>query len=76
MAATELAKDDDDADRRASEGAGARRLYVGAAVGIAVGLAIAGSLDQTAGGVVVLASWLTAIAALHKLGRAGSDRRS
>jgi hypothetical protein len=55
-----------------------------AAVGITLGLAIAGSLDRTPahagdpapsvpfGGAVVLAGWVVGIAALHRLGRAGS----
>lgn len=55
-----------------------------AAVGITVGLAISGSLDRTPahagdpapsvpfGGAVVLAGWVVGIAALHRLGRAGS----
>ncbi len=59
-----------------------------AAVGIALGLAIAGSLDKTParagdpapavpfGGAVVLAGWVVGIGALHRLGRAGSIDRS
>ena len=59
-----------------------------AAVGITLGLAIAGSLDRTParagdpaptvpfGGAVVLAGWVVGIAALHRLGRAGSMDRS
>lgn len=59
-----------------------------AAVGITVGLGIAGSLDRTParagdpvpsvpfGGAVVLAGWVVGIAALHRLGRAGSMDRS
>jgi hypothetical protein len=59
-----------------------------AAVGITLGLAISGSLDRTParagdpapsvpfGGAVVLAGWVVGIAALHRLGRAGSMDRS
>jgi hypothetical protein len=59
-----------------------------AAVGIVAGLAISGSLDRTParagdpapavpfGGAVVLAGWVVGIAALHRLGRAGSMDRS
>jgi hypothetical protein len=59
-----------------------------AAVAITLGLAIAGSLDRTPahagdpapsvpfGGAVVLAGWVVGIAALHRLGRAGSMDRS
>ena len=46
-----------------------------AAVGVAGGLAIAGSIERTAGGAIVLAAWVLGIAALHRLGRAGSVRR-
>jgi hypothetical protein len=53
---------------------GAKRLFVVAVVAIAGGLAVAGSLDPTTGGVVVVAGWALAIAALHRLGRAGSSR--
>lgn len=48
---------------------------VGAALGIALGLAIAGSADKSVGGAIVLASWLVGVAALHRLGRAGSQPR-
>ena len=40
---------------------------------IAGGLAIAGTLDRTTGGVLLLAGWLGSVAALHKLGRSGTD---
>lgn len=46
-----------------------------AAIGVAGGLAIAGSVERTAGGAIVLAAWVLGIAALHRLGRAGSVRR-
>lgn len=45
-----------------------------AAVGVAGGLAIAGSVERTAGGAIVLAAWVLGIASLHRLGRAGSVR--
>jgi hypothetical protein len=45
------------------------------AVGVAAGLAIAGSVERTAGGAVVLAAWVLGIGALHRLGRAGSVKR-
>ncbi len=47
-----------------------------AAVGVAGGLAIAGSVDQKAGGAIVLAAWVLGIASLHRLGRAGSASRA
>lgn len=53
----------------------AKRLFVIAAVGIAGGLAISGSVDRTTGGVLLLAGWIAGIAALHRLGRTGSERR-
>jgi hypothetical protein len=55
--------------------ASAKRLFVMAAVGIACGLAVAGTFDRSAGGVILLAAWLVAVVALHRLGRAGSERR-
>lgn len=45
------------------------------AVGVAAGLAIAGSVERTAGGAIVLGAWVLGIAALHRLGRAGSVQR-
>jgi hypothetical protein len=53
----------------------AKRLFVVAAVAIAGGLAVAGSIDTKTGGVLVVAGWILAVAALHRLGRAGSSRR-
>jgi hypothetical protein len=53
----------------------ARRLLVVACAVVAGGLAVAGTADPTAGGVVVLVGWLTGVAALHRLGRAGSEPR-
>jgi len=52
----------------------ARRMLVGAATAIAAGLAIAGSVERTVGGVVVAVGWVLAVGALHRLGRAGSRR--
>lgn len=53
-----------------------------AAVGVVCGLAIAGSVERTtgvgsgSGGAIVLGAWVLGIAAMHRLGRAGSvDRR-
>lgn len=53
----------------------AKRLFVIATAAIAGGLAVAGSIDRTTGGVLLLAGWIGGIAALHRLGRAGSERR-
>lgn len=47
-----------------------------AAVGVAGGLAIAGSVEQRSGGAIVLAAWVLGIASLHRLGRAGSMNRA
>lgn len=54
----------------------AKTLFAVAAVAVTVGLAIAGSVDRTAGGAVLLAGWGLAIAALHRLGRTGSAPRA
>lgn len=43
-----------------------------AAVGVVGGLAIAGSVERTAGGAIVLGAWVVGILSLHRLGRAGS----
>ena len=43
-----------------------------AAAGLTGGLAIAGSVERTAGGAIVLGAWVVGIVALHRLGRAGS----
>ena len=47
------------------------RLVVAAAVTVAIGLSIAGSVSQTAGGVVLVAGWLLFVVALHRYGRVG-----
>ena len=52
-----------------------KKLLVGAGAGMALGLAVSGSLDKLTGGVIVVVSWLVAIASLHRLGRAGSVKR-
>jgi hypothetical protein len=43
-----------------------------AAAGSAVGVAIAGSASPTIGGVLVVASWLSFLYALHAFGRSGA----
>ena len=50
----------------------AKRPMVLAAVGVTAGLAVAGSIERTTGGAVVLGAWVIGIVALHRLGRAGS----
>ena len=51
----------------------AKRLFVGSLLGLAVGLGVAGSLDQTIGGLIVVAAFGLAVVSLHRLGRAGSS---
>lgn len=51
----------------------AKKQLVFACAIIAGGLAIAGSIDRTTGGVLVLVGWLAGVASLHKLGRSGTD---
>jgi hypothetical protein len=53
----------------------AKKPLLIAAVGVAGGLAIAGSVERTAGGAIVLGAWVVGIFALHRLGRAGSVSR-
>ena len=50
-----------------------RHLFWACAV-IALGIAVAGSVDRSTGGVLLLAGWLMGVGTLHRLGRAGSDR--
>jgi hypothetical protein len=64
---------DDDATNAAFERA--KRPLLLAAVGVALGLAIAGSVETTAGGALVLGAWALGTASLHRLGRAGSVAR-
>ncbi len=52
----------------------AKRHLLLACGAIGGGLAIAGTLDRTTGGVLVLIGWLASIVSLHPLGRTGSDR--
>lgn len=47
------------------------QLVLGAGI-VAVGLAVAGTVDRSIGGVVLLAGWLVAMMGLHRLGRAGA----
>jgi hypothetical protein len=49
----------------------ARLAIAFAATGSAVGVAVAGSLSPTMGGVVLVASWLGFLYALHAFGRSG-----
>ena len=53
-----------------------KRLYLGAAALIVVGLGVAGSFDRATGGVLLLAGWIAGVMGLHRMGRAGSVRRS
>lgn len=53
----------------------ATRHLVFACAATVVGLGVAGSIDATTGGVVLLIGWLAAVASLHRLGRAGAARR-
>jgi hypothetical protein len=50
----------------------ARLLLALAAAGSAVGVAVAGSASPTTGGVLIVASWLAFLYALHAFGRSGS----
>jgi hypothetical protein len=52
-----------------------KRLFVGATALIAVGLAVAGTYDRAAGGVLLLAGWVAGVMGLHRMGRAGSAPR-
>jgi len=48
----------------------ARRMLVRGAAVVAGGLAIAGTANQTFGGVIVVVGWLILVWGIHKYGRA------
>lgn len=50
----------------------AKLRFVAACAAIAGGLLIAGTLDRTTGGVILVIGWIAGVATLHRLGRAGS----
>ena len=50
----------------------AKLRFVLSCAAIVGGLGIAGTLDRTTGGVLVVIGWIFGVATLHKLGRAGS----
>lgn len=52
-----------------------KRLYVGAAAAIMLGLAVSASVDRSAGGVILLVGWIAGVLGLHRMGRAGSTPR-
>lgn len=52
-----------------------KRHYLVAVVLVTLGLAVAGSVDRTTGGVLLLLGWSAGIMGLHRLGRAGSNPR-
>jgi hypothetical protein len=52
----------------------ARNALVAAAGTSVLGLAIAGTVSRTAGGVLLVAGWLAFVYALHSFGRSGSPR--
>ncbi|MDB4996845.1 MAG: hypothetical protein JWM74_4277 [Myxococcaceae bacterium] len=50
----------------------ARRLLVVGSVVTTLGIAIAGTVERTAGGIVVVVGWALVIYGIHAFGRAGS----
>jgi hypothetical protein len=50
----------------------ARSALVVAAVTSVLGIAVAGTVSKTAGGVLLVIGWLAFVYALHSFGRAGS----
>lgn len=49
----------------------ARRLLAAGGVTIAAGLALAGTMSRSGGGIVLVAGWLVMIAGIHLFGRSG-----
>lgn len=60
----------EDATKELAFGRAKLHLLFGAAA-IALGLAVSGSFDRTAGGAIVLGGWVVEVVALHRLGRTG-----
>jgi hypothetical protein len=58
----------------ASQEARSKRLLLVACGLVAAGLAVAGTVDPTTGGVILVVGWLAGVGALHRLGRAGSRK--
>jgi hypothetical protein len=50
----------------------ARRLLAIGSVLTAVGIAISGSYERTAGGIIVVVGWALVVYGIHSFGRAGS----
>jgi len=51
----------------------ARQTLAFAAIAIALGLGVSGTVSRIAGGVMLLVGWLAMIVGLHRYGRAGSE---
>jgi hypothetical protein len=51
----------------------ARSSLILAGATSALGVAVAGTLSRTVGGVLLVAGWLVFVYALHSFGRAGSE---
>jgi hypothetical protein len=60
----------DAAAKKTRDESDARRMLVRGAAVVAGGLAIAGTANQTFGGVVVVLGWLLLVWGIHKYGRA------
>jgi hypothetical protein len=52
----------------------ARWLLLGGAVAVVAGIAIAGTVSRTWGGVVLVTGWLVLTGGIHAFGRSGEDR--
>jgi hypothetical protein len=52
----------------------ARAILTSAIVIALSGIALAGTMSRTFGGVLVVAGWLALVYSLHAFGRAGSER--
>ncbi len=50
----------------------AKLRFVLACAAIAGGLAIAGTLERTTGGVILVICWISSVATLDRLGRSGT----
>ena len=61
-------------EKRDSDGRANRRVMGGSALLLSVGLALAGTVDATIGGVAIVAGWCGLLLSIHQIGRSTSAR--
>ncbi len=53
----------------------ARLLILLGAIGVAIGVALSGSVGRGTGGVILIAGWLALVVGVHRFGRLGAPAR-